>query len=62
MQRQAAMKLKEAIEAIEASGSPPPKREAILAAASRVFLDRGYGAARMDTIARAAPQNQNVGA
>lgn len=30
------------------------KREAILAAATRVFLDQGYGAASMDAIARAA--------
>lgn len=39
---------------MEATGSPPPKREAILAAATRIFLERGYGAASMDTIARAA--------
>ncbi len=30
------------------------KRDAILLAATRVFLDRGYGAASMDAIARAA--------
>jgi len=39
---------------MEATVSPRSKREAILAAATRVFLDRGYGAASMDTIARAA--------
>jgi TetR/AcrR family transcriptional repressor of mexJK operon len=39
---------------MEATVSPPSKREAILAAATRVFFDRGYGAASMDTIARAA--------
>jgi TetR/AcrR family transcriptional repressor of mexJK operon len=32
----------------------PSKREAILAAGTRVFLDQGYGAASMDAIARAA--------
>ena len=34
--------------------APSEKYEAILAAATRVFLDEGYGAASMDAIARAA--------
>lgn len=39
----------------EASGlKASPKRDAILKAATRVFLDVGYGAASMDTIAREA--------
>ncbi len=38
-----------------AMGEPAAsKREAILAAATRVFLDQGYGAASMDAIARVA--------
>lgn len=47
--RQAAMVNGPAIEQPAAS-----KREAILAAATRVFLEQGYGAASMDAIARAA--------
>ncbi len=31
--------------------APAPKRQAIVAAAARVFLDSGYGAASMDAIA-----------
>ncbi len=34
--------------------SPASKRDAILAAATTVFLDQGYGAASMDAIARVA--------
>ena len=42
------------MEPMEATRTPPLKREAILAAATLVFLDLGYGPASMDTIARAA--------
>ena len=47
--RQASMR-KEA----EVAESPASKRDAILVAATRVFIDQGYGAASMDAIARAA--------
>lgn len=42
--------------AASAGGRPPPpsKRDAILKAATRVFLESGYGAASMDEIAREA--------
>ena len=47
--RQASMR-KEA----EVAESPTSKRDTILAAATGVFIDQGYGAASMDAIARAA--------
>lgn len=51
MPRQAAARRMESMEAVN---PPLPKREVILGAATRAFLDLGYGAASMDTIARAA--------
>src|SRR6201981_400692 len=43
-----------AMESADRTETPPPKAESILAAAKRTFLDAGFGAVSMDTIAREA--------
>src|SRR6516162_9047690 len=43
-----------AMESADRTEAPPTKAESILAAAKRTFLDAGFGAVSMDTIAREA--------